>query len=317
MADLTFKLYDLDDNEIKPRAVLSYELSRDADAACDGLRLNLLLDEAGAELYTVKAFYGKVCAFNGYVDTQRESINTDGSTCFLYCRSSACLLVDSEAKPFTYNSPSVNALFEIGIGDGFRLCMDNVFSDIQYQVSKGTSKFGLLNDFVFNVTGNRIRVNPKNEIVMLKSERVIKIDRDGILSVKREINRGNAVMGVDYKLNSSDDYLYHRVSRFMQKKRISATRMLNMSNVPDWQRETRLSSFVSNANAGYCCWELKLSGYADIDLADIIRTDLDGFDDYGDVVAVGIRHTCNASGEYTVIKAYSALDLEELSYVDE
>ena len=69
--------------------------------------------------------------------------------------------------------------------------------------------------------------------------------------------------------------------------------------------------------AGYCCWELKLSGYADIDLADIIRTDLDGFDDYGDVVAVGIRHTCNASGEYTVIKAYSALDLEEISYVDE
>ena len=101
MADLTFKLYDLDDNEIKPRAVLSYELSRDADAACDGLRLNLLLDEAGAELYTVKAFYGKVCAFNGYVDTQRESINATGSTCFFPPR-----MLSMYCQPFCRTPPS-------------------------------------------------------------------------------------------------------------------------------------------------------------------------------------------------------------------
>lgn len=317
MADLRFVLYDLEENEVAIGNLLSYELCRETDAPCDGLRLNFVNDDIMPELYKIKAYIGKKCVFNGYVDTQRETVRKNSVECFLYCRSSACLLTDSEAKPFAYTSPSARALYEINIGKNFKYNLGEVFSDITYQVSKGTSLFGMLNGFVYSVTGENIRVTPENEIVLLKTDKAVRLDKSKIVALKRIINRGGAISKIDYKINNSTDYFYHRVSKVMCDKKITASKVSNISTVPDWQRETTLKSAFSTANSDYCGWKITMCGYIDVDLTNRLIADIEVFDGYGDVVVNGVTHIFDSNGERTVIDARCVLDLEEMSYVDE
>ena len=317
MADLTFVLYDLNEREIKLGHLKSYELCRDADAPCDSLRITFINDSTLPEAYRIMAFCNGKCVFNGYVDTQRESLHQNHIVCFLYCRSSACLLTDSEAKPFTYTSPSARALFEINAGDEFKYNLGSIYSDISYQVGKGTSLYGAINGFVYSVTGEKIRVTPENELVLLNTKKAVKLDEKRLISAKRIINRGNALSQIDYKISNSTDYIYHRVSDFMKNKKITARKIRNISTVPDWQRETTLKTVFSSANADYCGWELIVQGYAEIDLCDEIKADVEGFEIFGKAVANSVAHILDSSGERTVIRANYVLDLEEMSYVDE
>lgn len=317
MADLSFELYDLLEQKVTVGKLQSYELCRETNAPCDGLRLNFINGGVLPELYRAKAYIGKKCVFNGYVDTQRETVKNNSVECFLYCRSSACLLTDSEAKPFTYTSPSAKALYEININNGFKYNLGDVFSDITYQVSKGTSVFGVLNSFVYSVTGENIRITPYDEITFLKTDKTVTLDKSKVVSVKRIINRGGAISKIDYKIDNSTDYIYHRVSKSMEDKKITASRVNNISTVPDWQRETTLGSVFSSANSDYCVWKITVCGYADIDLADKIISDIDGFDKYGDVVVGEVTHIFDSSGERTVINANCVFDLKEFCYVDE
>lgn len=317
MADLTFEFYNLDGNIVQLGKLKSYELCKESDAPCDGLRVTFVNQNILPELYAAKAFANGKCVFNGFVDTQRETVHNDYVICFLYCRSSACLLTDSEAKPITYTSPSAMALFEVNAGEGFKYNLGNVYSDIRYSVSKGTSLFGALNGFVYSVTGKNIRITPENEITFLQSDRKVKLETDKIVSVKRIINRGNALAKTDYKISNSTDYIYHRESGFMKRKKIESSSIRNLSSVPDWQRETKLHSYFASANSDYCGWEITLCGFVDVDLKDSVVAAVDGFDEYQKVVADAVTHSCNSSGEFTVIKANCVFDLEEMSYVDE
>lgn len=317
MADLKFVLYDLAENEVAVGRLLSYELCRETDAPCDGLRLYFINGNILPELYRVKAYIGKRCVFNGYVDTQRETMRNNSVECFLYCRSSACLLTDSEAKPFAYISPSARALYEINIGKNFKYNLGEVFSDKTYQVSKGTSLFGVLNGFVYSVTGDNIRITPNDEIVLLKTDKAVGLDKSKIVTLKRIINRGGAISKIDYKINNSTDYIYHRISKVMSDKKIAASKVSNISTVPDWQRETTLRSAFSTANSDYCGWKITMCGYVDVDLTNRLISDIKDLDSYGDVVVNGVTHIFDSNGERTVIDARCVLDLEEMSYVDE
>lgn len=317
MAGLTFSLYDLNDCEIKLGHLKSYELCRDSDAPCDSLRITFINETTIPEAYRAKAFFDEKCVFNGFVDTQRENLYKSHIVCFLYCRSSACLLTDSEAKPFTYTSPSARALFEINAGDEFKYNLGSIYSDINYQVGKGTSRYGAMNGFVYSVTGEKIRITPDNELVLLHTKNTVNLDKKRLISAKRIINRGNALSQIDYKISNSTDYIYHRVSRLMKNKRISARKIRNISTVPDWQRETAFKSVFSSANSEYCGWELAIQGYAEVNLCDEINANIEGFDVFERAVVSSVAHIFDSSGERTIIKVNYVPDLEEMSYVDE
>lgn len=317
MANLEFRLFNLNDEGISFRYITSYELSMEVDAPCDGLRLNLISDRIMPEVYRVEAYNGDKKVFDGCVDTQREAVDKNGISCFLYCRSSACALTDSQAKPYTYNSPSARALFEINFGNEYKYGLGDVFSDKPYSVGGSVSKFGVLNDFVYSITGSRIRINPNREVTLLLSNNTLKLDSDRVISIKRFINRGNALMGIDYKLNNTTDYLYHRVSRTMEEKRITSTKVKNISGVLDWQRETVLSSTMKNANDSYCNYKIVVDGYADVELMDRLEVNNSIFGKLNNLEICGVTHILDDKGYRTIIEANEVMDLKEISYVDE
>lgn len=317
MANLEFRLFNLNDEKVSFEHITSYELSREVDAPCDGLRLNFVSSAVMPEIYRAEAYMGSKKIFDGFVDTQRETVDHNGTNCFLYCRSSACALTDSQAKPYTYNSPSARALFELYFGDSYKYCLGDIFSDKPYSVGGSVSKYGVLNDFVYSITGKRIRINANREVVTLSSDNFARIDSSRIISIKRAINRGNALMGIDYKLSNTTDYLYHRVSRTMEEKRITSTKVRNISGVLDWQRETTLGSVMKNANDSYCNYKITVYGYADIELMDKLTIDNSSFGILENIEVVGITHILDDKGNRTIIEANEPIDLKEISYVDE
>lgn len=316
MVGISFSLFDLNEREISVDNVISYELCEDCDAPCDSLSLTFLSSKALDEIYRVEASVDGKRAFFGYADTQREQISDNGFVCFIYARSSACLLTDSEAKPFTYNSPSAYGLFKANC-DGFDFSFDagDIYCENQYQVSKGTSRFSALQDFVYSVTGNKIRIDCNNAITLLKTQNSRTLKGD-VVSLKRVINRANALGQINYKLNSDKDYIYCRESVFMKNRKIHSRIMKNLAYVEDWRRDKALSSMMKSKNSEYYTYTITVAGFEEIGLMDEIRC----FDDYfGNIQAVvfSIIHSQSNGVEQTCIKASVPFDLEEMTYVDE
>lgn len=316
MANVSFALFDLDNKIVKPSRIVSYELTSEADAPCDGLRLTFIAEELLPEIYMAQVLVDNESIFSGFVDTQREVKGDKGFECFLYCRSSASRLLDTEAKPCVYTSPSAKAIFDLNFSEDYTYDLGDIFSERQYQISKGTSVFGALNSFVYSVTGKNIRVTPNNSVCLLEGDGNYIASREDITGIKRCINRGNALSGIDYKISNDTDYKYHRVSRFMQDRKITSVRVRNASNVPDWQRETTLASIMNSANNDYISYELTVLGFAPVGLLDSVSTDDDVFGHIDGLVS-GYSHIMDGKGSRTIIKINIPLDLEVISYVDE
>lgn len=316
MADLVFTLCDLNDTKVQVANLISYELCQDTDAPCDSLSLRFLCKCALPEILSVEAKADGKRVFFGYVDTQREEKNKNGFVCFIYARSSACLLTDSEAKPNTYYSASTGGLWKANCEKfGFEYSLGDIYCDYPYQVSKGTSVFGALQKFVYSVTGESIRVTPSNVVEIMKTKNK-RNNLKNILSIKRIINRANALAEIRYKLNSEQDYIYRRESEFIKGRRITSSIMKNLSSVEDWQRDRLLSSMMADANSEYYTYEISMLGYSQIELMDEVEIQDEHFGEVFGIV-FSIVHSLDENGEKTFVKIKKQFDLEERIYVDE
>lgn len=316
MAGISISLFDLNECETVVENLISYELCEDCDAPCDSLSLTFFSKKVLDEIYRVEASVDGKRVFTGFADTQREQISDNGFVCFIYARSSACLLTDSEAKPFTYNSPSALGLFKANCdGFGFSYEAGNIYCENQYQVSKGTSKFSALQDFVYGVTGDRIRIDCNNALTLMKTKNSRTL-KGGVIGIKRVINRANALEKINYKLNSDKDYIYCRESAFMKKRKIRSRVMKNLAYVEDWRRDKVLSSVMKSKNSEYHTYTIIVSGFEKIGLMDEVRC-FDSF--FGNICGIvySVVHSQSGGVEQTCIKARVPFDLEEMTYVDE
>lgn len=316
MVGIRIELTDINDNALAVDKVLSMELSRDLDAVCDGLRVTVFSDTTFDELCGLKLFFDDNLVFNGYVDTQRESINENGYTCFIYARSSACLLTDSTSEPNNYYLPSVNALFCKNVeGMGFKNGLKNLCSNGYYQVDSGVSRYGAINNFVYALTGKSIMVTPLNELVLIEQDEELDLSGYPVISQKRVINRAQAVSEIKFKAYDDTNYKHHLVSKLMQKKSITNSIVKNVSRLPAWQKQRLVQNAMEKANESYYCFELVLDGFVDATLLNTVR--LDTALSKNEVWCVrSIIHTLSQKGCQTKLLLYKKLDLEEFTYVD-
>lgn len=316
MADVSISLFDLEEKEIEIDELILYELCSDLDAACDALKISFLYKKALPEIYRVEASVNGKRVFFGYADTQRENECSNGFVCFIYARSSACLLTDIEAKPFTYYSPSAASIWKRNADDlGFEYKLGDIYCEDEYQISKGTSVFGAIQGFVLYAAGESIRITPQNCVEIMKSKNSVEIKGD-ILELKRVINRANALSKITYKLNSDKDYIYTRESEFIKSRKITSGVMKNLSSVEDWQRDRVLESIMLSANSEYYTYEITVAGFECVELMDEIKVKsrmfglIKGF-------AFSIMHIMDENGERTRLKIRVSFDLEERTNVVE
>ncbi len=318
MSELKFKAEDLNGTEFFIDNIVSFELSKSIGAACDGLRLYFKNDKPLGSIVRVFVYDNGDLIFNGYCDTQRETIKSDGIETFIYARSSACLLTDNEAKPFTYNCPSVKSLFlDNAESLGFKNGLPELYCESDYQVKKGTSCFGAVNDFVCGLTSKEIVVTPGNVLTLPQGDKKVFLSDYSILSEKRVVNRGDAVSRIDYKIDSANDYIYHIKSRFLEKENILRTRKLNLSSLPKWQREYTLMNKLRLYCSAYETFEIVIDGCRSFSLYDEACYDSSIFSDTDGCYISSVCCSCDKSGEKTKIVLNKKIDLEEITYVAE
>lgn len=315
---LSFVLYNLKEERIIPQNIMSYELSRDTDAPCDGLRITFAGESFLDEIYRVEVFDDDTMIFNGYADTQREQMDDEGCTVFIYARSSACVLVDNEAEPRSYYQPSLLSLFEIYAKEfGFESELEDVCCSADYLITKGTSCYDAINHFAVGVLGKSIMVDVNNKLVIPDDTRSFAINPRDVISEKRVINRGSAVSVVDYKINSDLEYNYHIKSRFMERQRINRKRKMNISTLPLWQQELTLRNIMSRACDSYNCIELVLDGSHMIPLFSHIEYDSRYQGIIRDYFISSCKIIFDSNGERTRLVLSKKTDAEVISYVAE
>lgn len=317
MAFLKFIASTIGNDEIEFGSIKAYELSRDSDAACDGLRLTIGNSNIMDELVGIKAYMGSELIFNGLVDVQRDSFNNGGRECFIYARSSASVLLDNEAEPRSYQAPTALALFRCNAEKfGFENKLPMLSIETNYLVNKGTSCFGAINNFVRGLTGKSIVISPKNEIMLAQSDGIIDVSSLNIISEKRAINRGNLISIIDYKIDGDNNYSRHTKSNFLEKRGINASKKINLSTLPIWQREYTARANLMDLTSSY--YEVELTAYECVSpmLFDraVGSSSLENMDGY---YVSSVCIILDSNGERTKIKFKKEYDLEDITYVAE
>lgn len=313
---LDFYLYDLNENKTVAENITSFELSKDESAACDGLRLKFYTNKSLDEINKVEVYKNSDLIFNGFCDTQRENLSDSGYEVFIYARSSACILTDNEAKPFTYEFPSALSLFSQNArAFGFTCNLPKVYCNAPYRVGNSTSCFAAINNFVSALTGKNITVTSDNCITVMQENSEINLNAFDILSEKRITNRGGIISSLEYKNDIKSDYSYHLKSRFFEDKGIKNSKKINLSNLPEWQKNVTLLNLLKSSAKSYKTIEIEISGCFDFDLYSKVKYNSDYLGEIDDYYLSNVRLYFNQNGEKTKLTLCKNIDLMEINYV--
>lgn len=294
---MIFVLTDVLGKEYTVENAVSYELIDEAGASCKGLRLYFETDRGLGEIVCVKAENNGSLVFNGFCDLQKEHRGQSGFEYFIYARSLASILVDNEAEPFEYKNPTAKQLFINNARQfGFKCCLPDIFTKNSYIVSKGTSCFGAINDFVFMMTGYPVYIDENGSMRVYSEGKAVRyLDTDSLISQEYIISRSSVISRVDYKINASEGYKYHCMGSIAEQNKIQHSRKINLSGLPVWQREKAAERKITASLDEYYTLKAKLSGICDFKLFDRVQTDK------GEFFVNKIIYAKNEKGETTTL----------------
>lgn len=314
---MKFELFDVNGNPAAADEIVSYELVSDAQAPCDGLRLNFISQSSIGEICIVKAYCDERLVFNGFCDKQKTEFSKNGINCYIYARSSAALLVDNEAVPCRYSNPSSRQLWFSNAKElGFECCLPEIYSEHSYLVSKGTSCYGAINDYISAQCKAPVYATPDNELRIYEQSKEIKrLDDYRILSLSYIINRGVLISDIDYKINSADNYSYHLKSELTCRMGIQRKRLFNLSSATLGQREMTVQQKMNSALDNYYSVCAEFAGDCDFRIFDRVAAAFKMFEINEDFYVSEIVKSKNRSGEKTAVVLKKKLNGELINYV--
>lgn len=305
-----FEYCDLDLTEIN--------FTQTAGVPCDSLCFYFKSDTFIDEINKVTAYDGDGLIFNGYCDCQKRIETENGYENYIYARSSACILVDNEALPFTYNCPTSKQLwYSFAKEKGFENGLPDVTGREKYEVSKGTSCFGAIRQFVELKTGKIMYVSPKNELKCFEKSEIIKdLGLYKILSSTSTVNRSEPVSRLCVKKTSDDTkYSLNIYAQICEEIGIDRTQYLNLQALPQWQRENSALSSLKSFFDDYKTLEVKVSGFVKDSLYQ--RFSYSGKNaEYLDYILTEKKYTFDKNGEITRLTLKKEIDIKEITYVD-
>lgn len=310
-------LITVDNEEITLKNIISAVLTQTAEAACDSLSIKFIDNIKAVEIEKVLAYKDDELIFNGYCDCQKSTVDEKGFQTYIYARSSACLLVDNDAFAYTYNCPSALSLFQAYAKDlGFKFKLPNVYTLKKYEVTSGASLFGAINSLVSMISGNGIRINASNEIIMLEASKdILNLNSYPILSVKSIINRSEPISAVHYKKEFSSNYDCHTYSKSAKDLGFSRNRYVNLISLASWQRNYKISKMIKDSFKNYKCLEITISGYCSSELYQRFNYEslIGKFDDY---LLLEKIYSYDKNGEKCKLVLGKNIDVKEVNYVD-
>ncbi len=291
-------------------------LDESADAACAALTFSFVTEKSAGEIDRVFAYENGELIFNGFCDRQKEKYLSSKTRCFVYARSGAALLLDNEAKPFSYQNATASVLFDAYARElGFINKLPDISCEALYEVQKGSSCFGAINRFVSLVNGGRISVTPMNEIVLPEGGKRIDANALDIIEAVAAVNRSEPLSSIAFKRGAGEkNYGKTAHARISDGLGIRRLKLVNLESLPEWQRDFTVVRTLAASYEKYKTLELTVSGYARYALFSKMHYAANGDD--GDYILYGKRYCLDKSGEKTKLFFRKSIDIKEITYVD-
>ncbi|MBR5272475.1 MAG: hypothetical protein IKU25_03660 [Clostridia bacterium] len=249
---------DVNGNSILLPTPVSMEVYASLDTPSNALVLTLPCLNPTAELTHIDVRVDGKLVFSGIVDEQTAAYCSKGCILKINARSHSALLIDNEAIPATYHTPSLADIFSkhaksYGI-KGF--LGDNGVCDCDFTVKKGVSEWEVIENFCRSV----LKVNPLITNDGFLDARVnrksvhytFSNNRNGDLkftSAKVKRQRYGTLSQVAYKLATHSDYIYACPNDDAVERKIIRRRLLNLSsNAPEFN-EYRIKSTIQKSKA--------------------------------------------------------------------
>lgn len=306
----------IDDREYTLKNIVQFSIVQTYGIACDSLSVKFKMSEKIGEIVKVKVYKADRLIFNGFCDNQRSTADKNGMIHYFYARSSACLLVDSKTQPYTYNCPTTMQLYINCARDlGFENAMPDIFSNNKYEVSIGCSCFGAINNFVKLLTDNEIYVDCNNKIKIYSESKDVKsLNGYKIISETAVINRSEPLSQINFKKTLSVDYNLQTTSKLANALGIDRQRYVNLTSLPQWQREFTISRDLKKSFDNYKQLELSIKGYCDENIYQ--RFDFQSATgEYKDYILIEKKYTFDKNGEVTRLLLKKKNDVGVVTYV--
>lgn len=331
---MKFLLKSVSGEEIWIENFLSCEIDRSIKTPCDSISLSFLSDRPIGEQSEIQAWKGNRMVFNGFVDYQSQTVISDRGKVVIKGRSSACVLVDSECAPVSYQTPSVNDLFaRYAEPYGFTSQLPQMVCNYNLDVVKGSSRWTVLYNFVRSLGMDGFFINPENCLVPLSVEgknwvlsndwefcRMKSVDNNTMpchfTSAELKFKRSSPISKVIYKMDSSDKYKYSAICHQIAERGIDRERYLNLANIPGWKRTSAVHSVIENSVSEYFTLTVSVGndpGFQLNDRVDFVDKTIGSF---FNLRIREITFLSSGDGEKTIIRLVSGEKVKEDVYVD-
>lgn len=207
---LSYQIRDVEGKSVVLRHPLKVSLSFSEDAPADQLRAMFVVEGSVPALSSVEVRQGDERVFYGLIDSQWEDTDQDGILLTITARSLESVLLDNEAMPQTYCTPSMPVLMKrhfqpLGFS-AFR-GSSQAFSG-ELVVSKGMSEWTVLKNFCRQFLGTVPFIDSDGVIDISGEPKqdVLRIDPDRLLSFRRIRKNQNLVSEVIARTYSGGGY---------------------------------------------------------------------------------------------------------------
>ena len=236
---MTFQIVatDILGNHIELPNPISMEINMAANTPANSLSLTVPCTAPMNELAEISVHIDGKLSFSGIVDEQIMQYS-NGCTLKINARSFAALLIDNEAIPANYHTPSLADIFSIhaqpyGI-KGF--IGDNKVCTCDFTIKKGVSEWEVIENFCKSVLKTTPSIT-KDGFLDVRTDKsanhyTFSNTKHGAIkfsSAKVKLQRYGIVSQVMYKLSANSDYIYTCPNDNAISRGIRRRRLLNLS----------------------------------------------------------------------------------------
>lgn len=308
----------IDENKIEIKDINEFCLTQSLGVACDSLWIKFFDENYLGEISKIKLYVKEKLIFNGLCDCQKSSESKNGYEISIFARSTACVLVDNETMPYTYEKPSAKQLCRCAAESfGFVCALPEIYSDTSYEVTAGSSCYGAISRFVSLLTGDYIYITPDNKIKTARlSENIKNINSYDVLSAVHTIDRGEPISKIRFKKSAGEPrYNMNTEARFGNEIGIERETYINLSALPQWQRDNTVLKRLKASYENYDTLEITVFGYADEELMQRFSYE-DKRTSYKNYYLAEKKYMQSEKGEFTKLVLRKNIDIKEITYVD-
>ncbi len=272
------------------------------EAVAQSLKVVLAVDGELSEMQGVTVWRDNEMLFEGWVDTQTETLTAKGRTVMIRARSREAVLLDNEAMPQVYCMPSMPLLMKrhfepLGFGTfrGSDCAMNG-----ELNIVKGMSEWAVLRTFCQRFLGVEPRMDKNGviDVTGIRNDDEVWISSDKCFSITRTRSRKNVISDIRARTYASGGYEMVLNSKVADRLNIRRTRYVNVVGSEN-KSIAATEKLLEKADNSYEKIRVEYGGYVNGGIG--VELVLDGKKN-GRLISE-IRYSLNENGEKTTLTA--------------